>query len=66
MDYFRNLVKIDMCSLEVNEASIVHAQVWPGLCHMNSGKLNSCVLPFEELRVPTVHQNSTADSWETV
>lgn len=40
-------MKIDMHNLEVNEASIVHAQAWPGLCHMNSGKLNSCILPFE-------------------
>lgn len=40
-------MKIDMCNLEVHEASIVHAQMWPGLCRMNSGKLNSCVLPFE-------------------
>lgn len=67
--YFQNLImRRDICNWQVNEASLVRAQMWSGICYTKPWQVKQVVsCPLKQLRTPPAllwAQRPQCDSWK--
>lgn len=53
-----------ICNLQVNEASLVHAQMWSGVCYVKPWWIKQVVsCPLKELRMPPALRCAQRPQW---